>query len=596
MKTLKLFNCVIDDITKSANDFGSDDLYFPYVANATLVDRNAMWAISQIFDYYNNLKLSGNDLNKSFYKSFETVLNSSRFDLYMDQILHYISTYGTDFEGEVYIPVGNAEAPKLELKFTVVKAVSREEMIEMCLDMLRSGIALKEETIDDLLEILEDICYMFTGKEGIRNKESLIKIADMHGVLPDDNVEVLRYCVYKATGDTLLIKSEDSIKKIKVSAFNPEEVFVNHGVEKLAQIFNRFKPIFLAFKKRCPSTINKIAKLSKGFHIPMKANPLNEVTCRKLGMADVSYLSTNATPYALFRAMNAMSSRLYGQSSFCYRIRNGKSWSKEGSKANCDILIHNIDAVQKIVKRRFNLEGVSVYMPDDVEYTLPTSEKMFVGNIPTGTTFYGDQLAIGVYWENSWGAYDIDLSAVSLEGKKIGWNAAYYNKDGITYSGDMTDARNGAIEYLHFQGAVSHPYLVCSNVYRGNDSGVKYKIVIGKGSDVSKPYMMDPNNVMAEVKTATVQKQMVLGIVAPPSVVGGPQGFTVLNFGSGGTRVSGPAMVRTRAIYEQYALCDTSLRTVLTYLGADLSRSREESTHDLSIDSLSKNSFMKIFA
>jgi hypothetical protein len=38
---------------------------------------------------------------------------------------------------------------------------------------------LKEETIDDLLHILHtELEYDFTGKENIRNKEAIIKIAD----------------------------------------------------------------------------------------------------------------------------------------------------------------------------------------------------------------------------------------------------------------------------------------------------------------------------------------------------------------------------------------------------------------------------------
>jgi hypothetical protein len=47
-------------------------------------------------------------------------------------------------------------------------------MQEKCLSLLQSGIALKEETIDDLLHILHtELEYDFTGKENIRNKKPL---------------------------------------------------------------------------------------------------------------------------------------------------------------------------------------------------------------------------------------------------------------------------------------------------------------------------------------------------------------------------------------------------------------------------------------
>ncbi|MEL6657337.1 MAG: hypothetical protein AAFP77_00090 [Bacteroidota bacterium] len=39
---------------------------------------------------------------------------------------------------------------------------------------------------------------------------------------------------------------------------------------------------------------------------------------------------------------------------------------------------------------------------------------MFVGNIPTGSKFYGKAMAVGVYWENAWGARDLDLSGLNI--------------------------------------------------------------------------------------------------------------------------------------------------------------------------------------
>lgn len=66
-------------------------------------------------------------------------------------------------------------------------------------------MALKEETIDDLLHILHhDLEYDFTGKENIRNKEAIIKIADRYDVYPENNVEFLRYVIYKTTKETLI--------------------------------------------------------------------------------------------------------------------------------------------------------------------------------------------------------------------------------------------------------------------------------------------------------------------------------------------------------------------------------------------------------
>ena len=61
----------------------------------------------------------------------------------------------------------------------------------------------------------------------------------------------------------------------------------------------------------------------------------------------------------------------------------------------------------------------------------------------------GEKLAAGIYWEDKWGANDLDLSGLNISGK-IGWNSDYYNENrSIIYSGDLTEAANGAVEYLH---------------------------------------------------------------------------------------------------------------------------------------------------
>ncbi len=68
-------------------------------------------------------------------------------------------------------------------------------------------------------------------------------------------------------------------------------------------IFNRFKPLFLAYKNRCPQTINKLSKLSKKYHKPLVSNALNEITFRRLTSADNGW-QENATIYSLFKALS----------------------------------------------------------------------------------------------------------------------------------------------------------------------------------------------------------------------------------------------------------------------------------------------------
>lgn len=582
MKTLKLFNAVL---ARKSNEK-------PFISdNGFIIESDALWAKKEIISYYSKEKLNGNDLNKTFHKSWQKIKESSRIELLIEQINHYISTYGSDFQNEIYIPKEILNVPDLKLTFKVIKGYTQEEMQEKCLSLLKSGIALKEETIDDLLYILHtELEYDFTGKENIRNKEAVIKIADRYDIYPENPVEFFRYVIYKTTRTTLLIKSNDLIDDIKKSKFNPTYLFENFGLEKMAEIFNRFKPLFLAYKNRAPKTINKISKLSKVYHQPLISNPLNNATNILLENSDLHWLE-NATPFALFKALSACYSRMYGQNTFVYRIRNGKSWTKRGTATSVNEL--NYDFILNYLKSKYNLSEKKFYFPKDVAFGLPTSEKMFVGNIPTGTRFYGERLAIGIYWEDSWGAIDLDLSGLNIAGK-IGWNAAYNQDNGqLIYSGDMTSAPNGAVEYLYANKYLNTPTLVMNSVFSG-DSNCGYKIVIGKGDDISYDYMMNPNNLFAEAKCNSVQKQTILGMLLPKD---GKQCFVLLNFGAGNSHISGTSEVSTmatNALYQQWYE-SISFNHLIEKLGAIITSEKEEADFDFSLETLEKDSFTKIF-
>ena len=226
MKTLTLFNAVIE--TKSdEKPTVSEDGY--------VIEPGALWATKRIVDHYKKEALNGNDLNKTFHKSWQKIKNSTRGELLVHQILHYLTTYGTDMKGEIYIPDEMLEVPDTKIVFKVIKAYTKEKMTDKALSMLRSGMALKEKTIDDLLSVLvDDLGYKFTGKEGVRNKEAVVKIADLYGVLPADFMGFFRYILYRSTESTLIIKNEATIVAIKASSYNPSVQFSKFGIERLA--------------------------------------------------------------------------------------------------------------------------------------------------------------------------------------------------------------------------------------------------------------------------------------------------------------------------------------------------------------------------
>lgn len=138
MKTLKLFNAVVA-VKSDEKPFVSDDGF--------VIEPDALWAKKEIISYYAKEKLNGNDLNKTFHKSWAKIRNTSRTELFFEQIRHYISTYGSDFQSEIYIPQEVLNVPETKLVFKVIKAYTAEEMQEKCLSLLKSGIALKEKPL-----------------------------------------------------------------------------------------------------------------------------------------------------------------------------------------------------------------------------------------------------------------------------------------------------------------------------------------------------------------------------------------------------------------------------------------------------------------
>ena len=585
MKSLKLFNAVLAKKSSSKRHVSE---------RGYVIEPGAVWAKDAIISFYKKEALDGHDLNQTFHKSWKVIKESARGELMVHQILHYLSTYGTDFQGDIYIPDEIVKVPGVKIAFKVVRAYTKEQLTAKALGMLQSGMALQDETINDLLKFLvKDLGYAFTGKEGIRNKEAIVILADLYGVIPDDFMGFFRYILFRSTGSALIIKNGKMIADIKASTYNPELQFVKFGLDRLAANFNRFKPLFLAYKSKCPKIINEISRLAKIKHVPMVANPLNLVTQQRLTKADIHWLE-NATPYALFKALSALHHRMNGQSVFMYKVRNGKSWVKEGMGS---VMVNhaNYDFLMKYLKGRINLSGKRIFIPEDIVYALPTSEKMYVGNIPMGTKFYGDKLAVGIYWKNAWGACDLDLSGLSADGK-TGWNAAYNrggDNDGLMYSGDITSAPNGAVEYLYAQKGCPGPTLVLNNVFSGDDN-CSFKIIVGSGDSINKKFMMDPNNLFAEAKVQSVQTQSIIGLLLPE---GKRVSFVLLNFGAGGTQVSGYNETSTlaRVALNQEWSNPLSFNLVAEELGAQLVTDPKKADIDLSLNRLEKDSFIRVF-
>ena len=405
--------------------------------------------------------------------------------------------------------------------------------------LLSSGIALSKETIEDIMTLSD---YIPRDRfDEIKNKEIRIALYDKYNIVPKNNVEFLRYMIYKLTGSTLLIKNQQSIKALKQcdkeQIYNLLQSYLTNtpnGYIKLAEIFLRYKDLFLALKRPLSdmydikdkqinmyinSAINKISKLSKKYHKPLDNNILDrlsnikDLTIYNLGKSAINSAITETNSFRLIRILNGLKYRLSCNSddAIVYKIRNGKAYVSELEKAMTEEqqvvindIITNIE-VELASRIKNKLKDKIVYIPENVVYTLPQSEKQFNGNIPEGSYIEvkkDDDMLVGVHWKNFEDErIDLDLH-MQNKSEQYGWNTSYRSEsENFYFSGDVTDAvlPKGATEVFYIgKSCENKAFLLTLNDYTRNKRDIPYDLIFAKSdiSRIEKNHTIDPNNIL----------------------------------------------------------------------------------------------------
>lgn len=486
--------------------------------------------------------------NKTFYKKWEDITSKTRFELLIDQLRHYASTYGTDFtEGNGYVPNNGPDVEIPFNSFKVIMPATDREIYDRCVGMLNSGIALESDTADTISTYVI-FHYKNSGFEldvdKIKNKEAQVKFCDELKITPKDPFALLRYLVYKATGKFMLIKDRATINALKE---NQDKYSITNLTQDqkvaLASIFYRFKPLFLAMKSQVgasksmateafkkaakkigvkvaksetnASVINEIRRLAKTYHKPFKAGLWETILCEEKDLDQVKAHLGDITNFKKITLMQGILAKLQKCNGKMYVIRNGKMWVDENYKPKKDKTSYLMSLYglleQSIVDSIKNKAGL-VVVPKYVNFTVPTSEKNFIGNYPFGTSVElgNKNNIIGIYWRNEWGTRDFDLHMYGLDGTSYGWNSSYTNsKNSVIYSGDITNADPEATELFYFSKEIGSGK-VSVNQFSGQPKS-QFKLFVatedmkknGKltgngGRRTSGVVMCDPNNVKAE--------------------------------------------------------------------------------------------------
>ena len=573
-KLIKLFNVALventssKDMFKTVNQLAAQVGYFvhPDVCNESVLAF---------------LKDQTINLNATFYKNWQEVISKTRLELALDQVFHYLTTYGTSFSfGNGYISNdGKNNAPAIEFKnFKVIMPISSDDLFDRCWNMLCSGVALKEDTMQAVADYV--IEHVHNGKminvDSIKNREALIYICDILNIWPENAYNLFRLIMYKTTGDTMIVNNDNTIHKIKVAG---ESVFdfnklSDADLVRLSSIFLRYKNLFIAFKHNQHyvdnrSAINKLRKLAIKNHKPFKAGFWQTLFSEPKSAEEIKEHLGELTTYKKIALMQLCKERYMMPKDNLYFIRNGKQFLKINDavdvtakevkdKSFYTAVIYNIlkDSVidtlkansEKDVVVALNEDGTPaetkkapkiVKLYSGMHVALPSSEKSFIGNYPFGTKFDLTQNnLIGCYWRNNWGTNDYDLSLVDIKGNKIGWNSQFYNDEqNIVYSGDMTNAEPEACEVIKIANPTDVKALIKINQFRGQYKS-KFELFFGQSNKRFKykaydNFMVDPNEIKFR---ATVEhenkKEMQVALV-------GNNKITLMEVHSGNSIVSG---------------------------------------------------------
>src|SRR5438874_2551824 len=113
-------------------------------------------------------------------------------------------------------------------------------------------------------------------------------------------------------------------------------------------------------------------------------------------------------------------------------------------------------------------------------------------------------MVAGIHWENqNHHRIDLDLSIMSPEVGKIGWNGSYRTADrSILFSGDLTDAPRpkGASELFYIGKEARGVFIMFVNYFNYDEKvEVPFKILVAHEKPVNPQshYTVDPNNIMA---------------------------------------------------------------------------------------------------
>ncbi|MCP4156841.1 MAG: hypothetical protein GY757_54515, partial [bacterium] len=135
---------------------------------------------------------------------------------------------------------------------------------------------------------------------------------------------------------------------------------------------------------------NQLRKKANKLHVPMAEDYLNSITSQiQKGKFDLNEFERRLEHASIFRKIRlayALKHRIHPKGSIVYRVRNGRGWATEFEWPNhlekitqqtFDIVLASI-----VGSIRENVIGKRFFIPPNIHYALPATEKQFTGHLP----------------------------------------------------------------------------------------------------------------------------------------------------------------------------------------------------------------------
>jgi hypothetical protein len=411
--------------------------------------------------------------------------------LLIKQVLHYVEVYGLNAPGLFNLEVDGGKTAGLRL----VRAISNGDLTGLVSALLHTNAPVAD--VEPVVALVRELNIPYS-LSSLKNNELRIALFNPHVDLLEDGDDAVRWLCKAATNRTLLIKDKMTIAAVTVFARQAENrelitSFVGAHAKELAQVFNRHRRLIVPLKEAGPEAkrlVNRISRMSKTLHVPVGVPASKTVIARAARGESVDLARISLRDK--FRYLNLIEFKLLGLPTDMFNIRNGKLWTAlDRPVLSFECLADLKGQVLESLKAELApLHTQRILLDEHLDYGLPISRKQALGNLPFGTTLRvpsDRKISVGIYWRNEWGAPDLDLSAIGINGDRIGWgHADSYGRNDFTFSGDVTDARDGACEFFSVNPAIDFRRALLVNIFQGNTT-VQAELIAGYPSMTMAP-------------------------------------------------------------------------------------------------------------